>query len=844
MNPHRRRTDMRVVATLLKVTISLLVILALVLIGLLSSILTSVQPLIHGRVHLEGIHAPVEIIRDRWGVLHIYAQNRDDLFFAQGYGTAQDRLWQMEFNRRVAAGRLSEFGGKATLETDIYLRTLGLYRAAAADAQRLDPESRAILEAYARGVNAYIDTHRTNLPLEFRILASLGGVDIQPEPWTPTDTLAWGKVMALTLSGNMDSELSRTQLVRRLGPEKAAQLEPGYPRDGPFIVSTSDEKAEPPVPPSPSPTTSKGGSTGVELASLSEATLSWLQRQQATVRWMVLSGSLPAPDDAPQVPTIGSNNWVVHGTKTTTGKPLLANDPHLGIQMPSIWHEVHLVAPGWNVAGVTFPGVPGVVIGHNERIAWGVTNVGPDVQDLYIERPNPANLRQFEYQGAWEDAHVVQEEIRVKGQGPVVRDVLITRHGPIVTDVVTGVTEAVALRWTAYEPGTIFRSVLTLNRAQNWAEFRQALAYWDIPSQNVVYADVDGNIGYQMPGRVPIRAKGDGMIPVPGYSGEYEWIGFIPYDELPRAFNPSRGYIVTANNRVIDYAYPYFISNEWAAPYRAQRIVDLLTSRNRLSPDDMAAIQGDTVSLPDLALLRYVVALKPQDVRGQEAIRMVAGWDGRTDRDSVPAAIMETMLVHTVMNTFGDDIGDPLMKNMANYLLPVLERILPDQDNPWWDNITTPSRETRDDILLQSLRETVNDLQSRLGADMSAWRWGRLHTASFSHQALGGLPLISLLFNRGPYAIGGGGAGTTVYAASHSLARPYAVRSISSMRAIFDVADWDNSRLVNTTGQSGVPGSPWYGTMITAWRDVHHHPMPFSRAAVEAYQYSRLVLTP
>lgn len=826
---------MQTIARFVRALLIILVIAGLLLAGGLYLLIQRTLPQTSGKLAVAGLAQAVEVIRDTWGVPHLYAQSTDDLFFAQGYVMAQDRLWQMDFNRRVAAGRLSEFGGQATLSTDVYMRTLGLYRSARADLPLLSTRERAVLESFARGVNAFIDTHRSTLPLEYTILNTVGGARIEPERWSPVDTLAWGKVMALGLSNNMSYELLRVQWQSLLGAERTAQLEPGYPQAGPFIVKQQGAALETETPPQ-APLVDAGLS----------AALSELDAQNAIARYIAVNGSIPDRETALgfSFSAIGSNNWVVSGSKTTSGEPLLANDMHLGIQNPSIWYEVHLEAPGLRLAGLTFAGVPGIIVGHNDRIAWGCTNAFPDVQDLFIEKFNPQNGRQYEYQGAWLDAQVVREEINVKGQSePVVKDILITRHGPIVTDVVSGTSERVALRWTALDPGTLFTSVIALWSARNWQDFRAALKDWDVPSQSFVYADVDGNIGYQMPGRVPVRAAGNGALPVPGWSGAYEWTGWIPYDSLPRAYNPPNGFVASANNRPVEYSYRYFLSNEWAPPYRAQRIEDLLAARARLSLQDMRDIQADQYSIPDKELARYLLAVQPANDSERQALEFVRQWDGRLALDSVGASIVESVVVSAMGATFGDELGK-LANSYLGAGVPVLLRILPDAGNAWFDDVGTAGKETRDDILRRSLSSALADLEKRLGTDMSTWQWGRLHTATFKHQALGASKPLDRFFNIGPLPMGGGGNSATVYSASYDFRKPFDVTSISSQRAIFDLADFDRSLMLNPIGQSGQPGAKHYGDETIAWRDVTHHAFPFSRQAVEDHQEALLILTP
>ncbi|MBO9371314.1 MAG: penicillin acylase family protein, partial [Chloroflexi bacterium] len=530
------------------------------------------------------------------------------------------------------------------------------------------------------------------------------------------------------------------------------------------------------------------------------------------------------------------------------------------LQMPSIWYEIglHCEPKGpdcpYNVVGASFADVPGVVIGHNDRIAWGVTNVNPDVQDLFIEKVNPENPNQYEYQGRWEDMQIIREEIRVAGQEePVVVFARITRHGPIINDIVGGEEEdwsygwqPLALSWTALQPGTLTRSILLLNRAQNWEEFREALSYWDVPSQNFIYADVDGNIGYQMPGRIPIRGRGDGSVPVPGWTGEYDWVDYIPFDDLPRAFNPPEGYIVTANNAVVGPDYPYLLTVDWSdrTALRAQRIVELIEGLTPISVDDMKAIQGDNLSVWTREVLPYVTALSTDDPRLKEALDLLRAWDGQATRDSAAAALFESFRLHLIERTFQDDLGDALLRQAKSPVLYALESIVKDPQSPWFDDRRTPGRETRDEILRLALRDAVAELTERLGPNMEKWRWGDLHTATFKNQALGqsGIAWIERIFNRGPVAVDG--TAGTVNNTAYSLNAPYDVRSGPSYRQIVDAGDWSRSVSMHTTGQSGHPFHRHYDDMIDPWRNLQYHPMLWSRTEVEDQAEGILLLVP
>jgi penicillin amidase len=797
-----------------------------------------------GRLVVPGLHNPVLVVRDRVGVPHIFADSADDLFFTQGYVHAQDRLWQMEFQRRVGHGRLSEILGEPTLKTDRFLRTIGIGRAAQADLAALDDETRGYLEAYARGVNAYVAGHADRLPVEFRLLGH------RPEPWQSLDSLVWEKMMAWNLGGNWEAELLRARLIEKVGPARVAELVPSYPADGPFIVPPGmaqkaegrRQKAE-----------GSNESSLLPTAYCLLPTSSWLgDPDLADYRTLAEVAGLGHG----LADSLGSNNWVIAGNRSTTGRPLLANDPHLGIQMPSIWYEIGLHGGGFDVVGASLPGTPGVVIGHNARIAWGITNVGPDVQDLYIEhlRSQDGKL-QAEFQGRWEDVRLIHEEIKVKGREPEVLEVRLTRHGPLINDVIKGLSQPLAFKWTATaEPSLLFKAVMLLNRAGNWDEFRAALRFFSGPSQNLVYADVEGNIGYQMPGLIPIRGCPDGtpcppggLVPTPGWTGQQEWTGYIPFDELPKVFNPPGGVIVTANNQVAPDDYPYFISAEWAAPYRARRIWALLTAKDKLSLEDFRAIQADTDSPVGALLLPHLLALKPRGWLQEQAMAELRQWDRRAEANSPGAALAEVTYRELVKTTFADELGPDLLQDyleQPDVHALAMERLLADRRNPWFDDLTTPGRETRDDVLGLAFAQAVDWMGNQFGDVPAEWTWGRLHTAHFVHRPLGqsGVSLLEFAVNRGP--LPARGTGFTVDAAGFDYIQPYAVRSLVSYRQIIDLADLDRSLAIHTTGQSGQPFHLHYADLIARWQAVEYHPLLFSREAIQAGAADTLILVP
>ena len=799
---------MRRIGKILGILGIVVLVLAVVLAGVGFWFVRRPWPQVNGTVDVAGLTAGVDVITDEWGVPHIYAENEHDLFFAQGYIHAGDRLWQMEFNRRIASGTLSAAVGESTLETDHFLRTIGLRRAAERDWAHVDDDARAILEAYAAGVNAYIETHRDRLPLEFTILG------VEPAPWTPVDTLAWGKVMSFDLGGNYEFELLRAQIVASLGIEAAYQLLPPYVPEGPVIVPAEARSYE------------------------------WLRN--ATF------GGLAALDSVRRVAGAkwGSNNWVVHGSRTATGKPLLADDMHLRLNMPSIWYENGLHAGRFDVVGYSFPGVPMVIVGHNARIAWGVTNLGPDVQDFYIERLNDAaHPTQYEFRGAWRDLEIVQETIEVKGGEPVTIQVLSTHHGPIMNDALGDLkgAEPLALRWTALESGRLFESVPRLNTAGNWDEFREALRYWDAPSQNFVYADVDGNIGYQSPGLIPIRAAyHQGLMPAVGWTGEYEWGGFIPFDELPSVYNPPAGFIATANNKVAPDEYPYHIAYEWAAPYRAQRITDLLLDDSSITLEDMREIHGQTYSLPAEVFQPILATLEPTDELQAAALEQATQWDRYCSADCTGASVFQVWYWFLVQNTLGDELGDLLEAYMPNQYIhvPMMAVMVGQRENEWFDDITTSKRETRDDIAGRSLADATEWLRERLGDAPTKWEWGKLHTMTFVHQPLGqsGIGILERIFNS--KTIPARGDNLTVDAAAFQFGESFEMTHGVSQRMIVDLNDLGNSRSIHTTGQSGQVFHPRRTDFIDLWQNVEYHPMLFDRLAVAEHADGTLRMVP
>ncbi len=850
---------------LLRLTLIVIALLLLVVGGVLfyfksylpNQVAPRAFPQIEGEVRLPGLKAPVDVYRDRMGIPHIYAGNVYDLFFAQGYVHAQDRFWQMDFWRHIGSGRLSEMFGQSSVKTDMFLRTLGWRHVAEQEYHQLSDEARFILNAYADGVNAYLQDRRPEeISLEYAVLRLLNPRYVI-EPWTPIHSLTWGKAMAWDLGGNLDEEIERAILLKTLTPEQVAELFPGYPAEHPVIVPQIGENVgiAPPNAGLPSP------AVDVSLLDL-QGIRENLTRLNALL--------------APRQMGIGSNSWAIAGSRTVTGKPYLANDMHLGVQIPSIWYQIALhcepksEACPFEVTGFSFAGVPGVIAGHNDRIAWGFTNLGPDVQDLFIEKVNPENPNQYEFNGQWVDFETRQETIHVAGGEPVTITVRISRHGPIISDTFAPLKDevdpkakatpfkdragidlpspyAIALSWTALTPNSPFEALWGFNRAQNWQEFREAARKWSVPAQNLLYADVDGNIGYQMPGVIPIRKNGDGTLPVPGWTGEYDWIGFIPFEEMPYLFNPASGYIVTANNQAHPREYPYLVTKDWDYGHRAARIVEMIEQApGKIDLAYLQAMHADSKNLNAAVLVPALLSLPLEGDLAAIRDQVFAGWEYQQTADSQAAAVFEWFWWNLLHDTFKDDLPEEYLPSGGSRWYLVMKRLLEQPDSPWWDNRQTEAVvERRDDILRQAFEKTVRELRKEYGKDVTRWpRWGQLHTVTFDHPSLGrsGISLIEDLFNRGPFETGGGSG--IVNATGWKVGESFQVTSLPSEREIVDLSNLDASLAIHTTGQSGHADHPHYIDMAPLWAAVQYAPMWWEKESVIADAEGHLRLVP
>jgi penicillin amidase len=773
-------------------------------------------PPVDGELRVSGLHGPAEVIRDRWGVPHVYASDAHDLLFAANFVSCSERLFQIDLMLRLANGRLAELVSDLGLGVDRFIRTIGLNRAGRAIVAGYDDFSMEMFDAAFRGANAWIE-RMPERPIEYEVL----GVDPEPFP-TGEEGAAYGSAfsayMSYTLSNNWDNELLRWTIAERLGFDAMQALFP-------------DVETQP----------------AVVRAGKSSGSNGWGGRDAAL--GILRTAPLPASMQ-------GSNNWVVGGARSATGEPLLANDPHILAQSPSVWFEAHLSAPGIEVAGVSLPLVIGIQIGHSDRIAWGCTNVGGDTQDLYLERLNEDRTAAW-YEGAWEPVTIHHERIHVRGHtDPVVIDVPETRHGPILDSYLVGLTrpeavandfpETFALRWTGLSMAVSPTTLFDMARARTIEAFREALRGWECPGQNFVYADVDGNIGYQCTGVYPIRRHGDGTIPVPGWSSEHEWDAWVAYEDLPWSVNPEDGFLATANQRIHDDAYPHLIGMDFLPPHRARRIVEMLTAEPVHSRATFARMQSDTVSLVARQIVPYLLEVEPEDDRQKQALAYLRDWNHSLSADSVAGAIYQVWCVHLAEAVLLPRLGRQLYEHYyarrewtVAFQYQVLPTLLAFPTAAWFGEDGRPAR---DRIAREALTKALDELTGRRGEDMDAWTWGSIHRIRFTGQ-LAMIPDLTELFTAGE-APWGGDEMTVCQGLFEPGGGTYDVVVVPSWRQILDVSDWDASVGTHTVGQSGNPASPHWNDLFELWSKGEYHPMPFSRAAVEDAAEGTLRLSP
>jgi penicillin G amidase len=750
-----------------------LVVLLILLAGGVYVVLWSSLPKIDGRVAVAGLHGEVTIARDADGIPTISAGSDDDLAFGLGYAHAQDRLFQMEMQRRYGAGRLAEIFGSGLVPIDTQMRVLGLYGAADAAFDQLSPGVRSGIEAYGAGVNAFIASHRLLLPPEFLLLR------FRPEPWKPADTLVWGKLMDFQLGGNYRGELLRARLAQTVSAEDMAFLYPDYPKDAPRTL----------------------------------AQLTPLYRRLPLDR---LYAMLPEGLG----PHYASNNWVVDGVHSASGKPLLANDPHLGFSTPGFWYLARLKTPDHQIDGATAAGTPLVIIGHNEKIAWGFTTTTADIEDLFIEKLDPGDASRYMVADASVSFRTRQEVIKVRDGDPVPLTVRATRHGPVISDMLaSGTIDAgyvLALQTTFLDDRDRSAEALwDIDRARDWPSFREALKNLVGPPQNVVYADSGGTIGFIAAGRIPERKRGNGWLPAPGWSGDYDWQGYIPFDELPQATNPASGHFISANNKIVPDTYGHFISRDWDLPYRAERIDELLAATPKQTPQSSAAIQADTLSLMARRLVPLMTRIAPSSDMAREAVQRLQAWDFRMDADKVEPLLFTAWLRQFSRAILYGRLGSAAA-DYWDFKPQVMEAVL--TERPDWCTDPKKRGETCETRLSQALDAALGELRASYGAEMAQWQWGRAHIAYFPNAVFERVPVLRDWLrvtiptpggydtvNRGPSLI-------------RDDEHPYEQRFGAGFRIITDLAAPAESRMIAAPGQSGHPLSGHYSDLLTRWR--------------------------
>ena len=736
------------------------------------------KPKIEGDAAFPALKSQVRIVTDEWGVPHIVAENEEDLFFACGFIHAKERMWQMDLLRRAGFGRLSEILGKAALHEDKILRNFGLKDAALKDYSLLSTRMKDLLLVYCRGVNAWMKTQKYRWPPEYILLRC------RPEPWTPLDSLAIKQVMALLLCVDYTSEALRGNLVQRFGSEKALE------------ILEEDIVALP-----------------VELTNLSQIEM------------------IQSPEFQ------GSNSWVISGDKTGSKNPLLANDPHLEISVPPIWFEIHLKCPTIDATGVSLPGAPFVMIGHNESIAWGITNSAADVQDLYIEKLNDSEDMYLDVDG-WKPLLKKVELIKIKGQREPERfEVLWTSRGPIVTPTVLQSEMTLSLRWVIYEGGQTAEAFYRINRAQSWEDFSDAIKLMDAPSQNFIYGDTEGNIGYYLSGKIPLRERESALFPYPAWKEEGSWQGFLAEENKPIVFNPQEQSIVTANHNITPVDYPFYISMDWDVPYRADRVKELLEQRESHSIESFMQIQNDIFNKKAEIFLSYLRDIESVEESSQKGFALLKRWDMQMGKGAEPA-LYNVFLEVLSRNVFSDELEEDYLSfnQKTRRKQAGLLRLMSSPESSWWDDINTPEVETWKDMINKSMKDAYESLTDKKGT-LEEWDWEDMHSLKFQH-VLGQVPLFSF-FNSGRFPVSG-----DRFTVKASFSENYETTHGASYRLIVDLSDWTNSVCVLTSGQSGHFLSSHYDDQISLWLDGLYHPMLYRPEDIESSSRGIWVLRP
>ncbi len=789
-----------------------LLILVFVCVGIAYYFITKSFPTVSGTERIKGIQASVQIYRDEYGVPHIFAASDRDGYFAVGYVHAQERLWQMELIRRAGMGRLSEVLGTPALTADKMFRTLGLWRLAQNNTQSLEPQVKAALQSYADGVNAFIDSHKGSYPAEFDMLK------IEPEPWTIENSLVTSRLMAWELNFSRWTEVLMGEFVQQFGEQRARELFPYWPQGGPYILPQE-----------------------VKKRTISSLPTGLIDADQSYRRLMGIEDF-----------SSGSNAWAISGSKSITGKPIVANDPHLVLMAPGRWYELHLSTPDVDVAGPSIAGVPFVVIGRNERIAWGVTNAMMDDADYYMEEVDSIQFpTKYLYENEWRPVTQYVDTIFVRDSLPVVYTSYWTHHGPIVNRIEPDAQfspQLVSMKWTGNDPSDEARTFYLINRARNWDDFKEALKSFGSPAQNFVYGDVDGNIGYYTGGRLPIRKTKSAILPYPGTTGEFDWSGYVPFEKMPQQLNPPVGFIATANNKIVDDSYPYYISNTWEPPWRATRITEILKSQEKFSVEEMQRLQLDLISPQAQELVPIILkAFDGQEIKNNDiktALTYFRNWNFEMKKEDVATTLFETFFLKTLHNTFEEKFGPKLLglyDTLASTPMTVMTELLKKDSSAWFDNTTTPLVETKNDIIRKSLTDAIVDLKGLLGGELKEWQWGRLHKIEFKH-VFGANNLLRPIFDVGPFAVGG--SHSTIWKGDFSLNQPYANTVGPSTRQIFDLSDLNNTRAVTPPGQSGQIFYKHYSDQVQLWLLGAYRRMPMGRDVIERTCRDVLTLEP
>ncbi len=858
------------ISSVLKIT-GLIVVILIILIGaFLTWFVRKPWPQTKGKLEVKGLRDTVTVIRDKWGIPNIYAKNDYDLFFAQGYVTAQDRLFQLEMHRRIGNGTLSEIAGKGGLGTDKMSRMLGLRRIAEKSYPLLDNDTKAILQAYSNGINAYIKTHKNKLPLEFTLL------NCKPAPWTPLDSMSFVNFMSSINGLNMNYELYNAEVTAKLGEKMAKDELPPWDSDNPEIITKDLEKYSwrkylTPL--------STQNNTSKQLED------NYRSGKNDWLKYYNITSTFDSDDLLSKMQQFGwaSGTWAISGKYTATGKPILACDVHMGLFIPSFWYEIGLHGGRFNMSGFSLPGTPFILLGRNQNITWGFVNLNADVQDFYVETlDNSTNPTKYLYQGKWYDLEKKQEVIKVKGKAPVVLNLLITRHGPIVNDwlkvdkddrknlekikTFAGQwtplqwgskwenPQPIALRWAVQDGCYVLKATSLLNQAKNWSEFRNALSYWDGLGESFIYADNQGNIGYQAAAKIPVRAPEHlGTLPVSGSDGKYEWKGYIPFNDLPYLYNPPTGWVAAINNKTTTDAYPYKFTYDWFHPgYRARSLVtnlkSLISKGKPITIEDMRLLQSDTFSYAAKQLNVYLAAFKPENPFEAKVLSYVKKWDGRYDKNSVGAAIFSTWYNYMDTNTFSDE---QLKYKLWGFQFPLkhiesLITIMKAPTNKWFDNVFTPDKvETRDDIVKISFKDALEFLKKSYGNDPVKWNLSRVQRVYLTHALFGGTPIVGSIFKSSEILPFAGSPTSIAFAYCNTFPpKKFNVTFASTQRDIVSFGDPDTMLSVIQSGSSMHLFNPHREDQMKLWADLKYHPMPFTKGDANKIGVDTLTLLP